>query len=789
MRATILFGVVATASAICPNSCSGHGRCGSNDKCSCYQNWQSADCSFRTCPFSLAWADTADGTNQAHYYAECGNKGLCDRKTGDCNCYDGFEGKGCRRLACPAEGCNGKGICEYIGELAQDYKNRRYGPGYKFKDLSCTSPGNNMPGTGGHSSCWEKGQPLGTAQPFLLNISEAKHYDQCGATGDEFCDFTEFTILDGGKNCDLTFPSLTFAFDGSDNTVVDISQFTIDVGLDFYTALQSGMKLTYSANGGEPIGGLTEGTVYYAFKREETTQILLMTTASAAKQTYANQNSEKSAAIGFSVPQYSLDGSGNPGTQNDFGLSMSLTLQRQITYETKTLALTLSNAPVASGGPVDVDNFLITVGQEMYYMLVDVSPLVVRKVSGTSIATDNTYYVVKGTETPGVSGEIMLFSTIAHALAASASMPTSRRWSEDIPTGNAVTLAAAGDGTTTFTLNQVVPAAIVMAGGTGCRSTPTIRFTIDEGDAEASPVDLYSEGFFVLLPRLELFRGATTHNIVSRHANTDVTHGHHYNLWDARKIQACKCDLGWYGPGCETRLAPRGDDPLTAVKSNPMQQAVQIGSISAFSTDPNLPEQFTMTYHDPYGGVWKTDGIDATTDDQLAATRVQNALRALPNKVLEGVTVHARTSDTVKMCTRFYDGVQHLAAYPESQRRPGSFKSGASTTNFCEMMYTFPTDANKMDLTVHFADMPGQTGVQYLLEVDVQRRGPGHYPISRGITGHGAMYSVAEINYNENLGNLSELSECSDRMGQAMPHQLAATPQCAVLCAYAGPWM
>ena len=135
--ATIIFSLAVMADASCPNACSGSGICGAQDKCSCYQNWQGADCSARTCPSSLAWADTADGTNQAHYYAECGNKGICDRKSGECKCFDGYEGKGCRRSTCP-EGCSGHGTCEYIEELARDFVDRRNGPGNKYQDLTCT---------------------------------------------------------------------------------------------------------------------------------------------------------------------------------------------------------------------------------------------------------------------------------------------------------------------------------------------------------------------------------------------------------------------------------------------------------------------------------------------------------------------------------------------------------------------------------------------------------------------------------------------------------------------------
>merc|ERR1711998_681110 len=248
-----------------------------------------------------------------------------------------------------------------------------------------------------------------------------------------------------------------------------------------------------------------------------------------------------------------------------------------------------------------------------------------------------------------------------------------------------------------------------------------------------------------------------TSNVVSRSADTDVMHGYLYQLWDAGKAQVCKCDLAYDGPDCSRRMPPKGDDPLTTRKANMMKQAVQIQGSSGAKYHM---EEFYMVYHDPYGGVWRTDGIDATNDDYIIATRVQDALRALPNEVLEGVTVKARTSDTVSLCTRFHDGVQHLGGYSETT--DGNFKNSKMSTNYCETTYTMATGSNKMDFTIEFADKPGQTGVQYLFEVDINKRGAGSFPVSGGITGTGA-YSVAEMNYNTHLGNLSELAECSDR--------------------------
>jgi hypothetical protein len=49
---------------------------------------------------------------------ECANKGLCNRKTGECECFDGYEGTACARTVCP-NSCSGHGTCETIQELAE----------------------------------------------------------------------------------------------------------------------------------------------------------------------------------------------------------------------------------------------------------------------------------------------------------------------------------------------------------------------------------------------------------------------------------------------------------------------------------------------------------------------------------------------------------------------------------------------------------------------------------------------------------------------------------------------
>jgi len=177
----LLFASLALLLAVngeCPNACSGHGDCGKFDMCDCYRNWQSSDCSERTCQFGLAHVDTPKGDmdmsggaldapttdvisgsmvypygtteqfpdmvdsadtvldNSAHYYMECSNKGLCNRKDGECECFEGYEGSSCQRASCPND-CSGHGVCKNIRQIAEDDASNYYELWDKYATLGC----------------------------------------------------------------------------------------------------------------------------------------------------------------------------------------------------------------------------------------------------------------------------------------------------------------------------------------------------------------------------------------------------------------------------------------------------------------------------------------------------------------------------------------------------------------------------------------------------------------------------------------------------------------------------
>lgn len=119
-------GYASSTITSCPGEteCSGHGTCQGSPTydCYCVSGFTGADCSLMTCPFGNSWFSLPSADDQAHSEtSECSDMGTCDRTTGTCSCFDGFEGSSCGLLACPGDpSCNGQGICMTMAMLATE---------------------------------------------------------------------------------------------------------------------------------------------------------------------------------------------------------------------------------------------------------------------------------------------------------------------------------------------------------------------------------------------------------------------------------------------------------------------------------------------------------------------------------------------------------------------------------------------------------------------------------------------------------------------------------------------
>lgn len=154
--------------------------------------------------------DTAGNVaiNSAHGYAECSNKGLCDRKTGQCECLPGYDGSACQRASCPSKvqskklgilgddfggkflnsigssafsvfsgsfnanvqeyECSGHGTCHTIQELAAMDNNNEYNLWDKESSMGCKCD----PGYVG-ADCSDRQCPLGI-DPLWVDDTTAK---------------------------------------------------------------------------------------------------------------------------------------------------------------------------------------------------------------------------------------------------------------------------------------------------------------------------------------------------------------------------------------------------------------------------------------------------------------------------------------------------------------------------------------------------------------------------------------------------------------------------------------
>merc|ERR1711939_614871 len=178
----------------------------------------------------------------------------------------------------------------------------------------------------------------------------------------------------------------------------------------------------------------------------------------------------------------------------------------------------------------------------------------------------------------------------------------------------------------------------------------------------------FADTFELLYPKRPNFnqytecssRGTTCPNGCSGHGrcldNSDVNPNQYmsYNypndqMWDQMRTQSCKCDRGYTGYDCNSRICPFGDDPTSDCGENSAGDVQLVVTKSPHDSVTNSERYFTLSFTDMFGGTFTTRPIlDHAPSCALAAgekftpcPEVQYALMDLPNFAIPEVEVDA----------------------------------------------------------------------------------------------------------------------------------------------------
>lgn len=111
-------------------------------------------------------------SNTAHSYFECSNKGICDRSSGTCGCFDGYSGSACQFASCPTNSngiCSGHGTCASAKEIAAKDTSNIYDLWDEYSTLGCVCD----PGYDG-ADCSERTCKYGPDPLYYDDVANAR---------------------------------------------------------------------------------------------------------------------------------------------------------------------------------------------------------------------------------------------------------------------------------------------------------------------------------------------------------------------------------------------------------------------------------------------------------------------------------------------------------------------------------------------------------------------------------------------------------------------------------------
>merc|ERR1711968_99137 len=238
--------------------------------------------------------------------------------------------------------------------------------------------------------------------------------------------------------------------------------------------------------------------------------------------------------------------------------------------------------------------------------------------------------------------------------------------------------------------------------------------------------------------------------------------------WDGKKTRMCKCDRGWEGIDCNSRICPKGDDPLTSCESNDHGNQVQKITVRSKETGFGSNGFIALKFTDMYGGVYTTKSI------RLNARYYPNS--EITNPSGDSCNHKAGSTDTQNQpCYDSVTGTHNPTINPNSQYSTNAGNRFYYTSHSAGPCADGSGNCGESVFYVTFSDS-GTSGRQNLLECmvyegvggtygrkDKSRDCPASQPRLSKITNSGTLHAITceveEVPFDE----YEEHSECSER--------------------------
>lgn len=145
-----------------------------------------------------------------------------------------------------------------------------------------------------------------------------------------------------------------------------------------------------------------------------------------------------------------------------------------------------------------------------------------------------------------------------------------------------------------------------------------------------------------------------------------------YRLWDEDITMGCKCDPGFTGVDCNSKVCKKGRDPVFMDIDGSIRYSNWSVVIYSTSRTATISGNFSFLFYDQFGEDWQTDPLQYGS----TCTEIANAFEKLPNSAIPLGSVRClRWTDYSTITTKdepvispsvTYYGIKYILSFPEN---------------------------------------------------------------------------------------------------------------------------